>query len=169
MHRHEAVESYTARVITVSTSRFEKYGRIEGVENIPEDDGSGRLIAEVLGERVKSYVLVPDDAAEIRKAVVESEEDVVIITGGTGLNPGDITVEAIEPLFEKRLDGFGEIFRIESYKEIGYSAILSRATAGIIDGKAVFCLPGSKNAVRLGMEIVVSIAKHVISHARGIR
>ncbi len=166
---HEGVEDFVAGIVTVSTSRFKKYGILEGVENIPEDDGSGRVIAEVLGSRVIFYRLVPDDVYEIRRAVYEFQGDVLIVTGGTGLTPTDVTVEALEPVFEKRIDGFGEIFRLESYKEIGYSAILSRAVAGVVDGKVVFCLPGSKNAVRLGMRIVEEIAGHIIAHAKGER
>ena len=169
MHRHDVVEDYTVRVVTVSTSRFERYGRVEGIENIPEDDSSGRLIAESFGESVKAYVLVPDDVMEIRKAVIESEEDVVVITGGTGLNPSDVTIEAVEPLYDKKIDGFGEIFRMESFKEVGFNALLSRASAGISGGKAIFCLPGSKNAVRKGVEIILSTVTHILSHARGMR
>lgn len=167
MHKHEVVEDYSVRIVTVSTSRFEKYGRVEGVEKIPDDDESGKIIAEMLGDRVKNYVLVPDSVSEIRKAVLDSSEDVVVVTGGTGLNPKDVTVEALEPLFDKKIDGFGEIFRLESYKEIGYNALLSRATAGIISNKVVFCLPGSKKAVKKGMEIINSVLKHIISHAKG--
>ncbi|AKG92545.1 molybdopterin adenylyltransferase [Geoglobus ahangari] len=169
MHEHDVALEYTVRVVTVSTSRFEKYGRVRGVENIPEDDGSGRLIAESFGERVREYVLVPDDVQEIRRAVIESEEDVVVITGGTGLNPKDVTIEAVEPLFDRKIDGFGEIFRLESYKEVGFNALLSRATAGIVDGRVIFCLPGSKNAVRTGLEIIHSVVTHILSHARGMR
>lgn len=169
MHQHDVLRDYTVRIVTVSTSRFERYGRLEGVENIPEDDGSGKLIAESFGERVKSYVLVPDDVQEIRRAVIESEEDVVVITGGTGLNPKDVTIEAVEPLFDKKIDGFGEIFRLESFKEVGFNALLSRATAGIAGNKVVFCLPGSKNAVRKGVEIILSTVTHILSHSRGMR
>ncbi|WP_456369892.1 MogA/MoaB family molybdenum cofactor biosynthesis protein [Geoglobus sp.] len=169
MHGHDVLREYSVRVVTVSTSRFERYGRVAGVENIPEDDTSGRLIVDSFGDRVKAYLLVPDDVQEIRRAVMEGDEDVVIITGGTGLNPRDVTVEAVEPLYDRKIDGFGEIFRFESFKEVGYSALLSRATAGIVGSKVVFCLPGSKNAVKKGVEIIQSVVTHVLSHARGMR
>ena len=79
-----------------------------------------------------------------------------------------MTVEAVEPLFTKKIEGFGEIFRMLSYQEVGYSAILSRATAGLIDSKVVFCIPGSKKAVRLAIEVIKGSVKHILSHAKGL-
>ena len=165
---HEKDLDYKVAVITVSTSRYEKYGGVKGVENIPEDDASGKLLVE--GFDASHYFLVPDDITLIRKAVFEAleEADVCMITGGTGLNPKDVTVEAVEPLFTKKIDGFGEIFRMMSYQEVGYSAILSRATAGIVGDKVIFCLPGSSKAVRLGIEIIKGSLKHILSHAKGM-
>ncbi|MBO8178964.1 MAG: MogA/MoaB family molybdenum cofactor biosynthesis protein [Archaeoglobus sp.] len=165
---HEKDLDYQVAVITVSTSRYEKYGEVKGVENIPEDDASGKLLVESFDASL--YFLVPDDVMLIRKAVFEAleEADVCMITGGTGLNPKDVTVEAVEPLFTKKIDGFGEIFRMLSYQEVGYSAILSRATAGIVGDKVIFCLPGSSKAVRLGIEIIKGSLKHILSHAKGM-
>ncbi len=165
---HERDVDFKVAVVTVSTSRYEKYGRLSGVEKIGDFDESGKLIHETFG--AVHYVLVPDSIIEIRRAVLESLEiaDVCIVTGGTGLSPSDVTVEAVEPLFTKKIDGFGEIFRRLSYDEIGLSALLSRATAGLVDDKVVFCLPGSKKAVRLGVEIIKGVLKHVLSHARGL-
>jgi molybdenum cofactor biosynthesis protein B len=169
---HEADVEVCAGIITVSTSRFNKYGSARGLEKLEEiDDPSGKEIAEALKCKVEDYVLVPDEKAEIVKALVSMlpRVDAVILTGGTGLNPLDVTIEAVEPLFEKRIDGFGEIFRYLSYKEVGTAAILSRATAGIIEGRAVFCLPGSRKAVRLAVELINDLLKHAISHVRGLR
>lgn len=165
---HEKDVDYKVAVITVSTSRYEKYGGVKGVEKIPEDDISGKLLVESFD--ASYYFLVPDDVMLIRKAVFEAleEADVCMITGGTGLNPKDVTVEAVEPLFTKKIDGFGEIFRMLSYQEVGYSAILSRATAGIVGDKVIFCLPGSSKAVRLGIEIIKGSLKHILSHAKGM-
>ncbi|WP_456329002.1 MogA/MoaB family molybdenum cofactor biosynthesis protein [Archaeoglobus sp.] len=165
---HEKDVDYKVAVITVSTSRYEKYGGVKGVEKIPEDDVSGKLLVESFD--ASYYFLVPDDVMLIRKAVFEAleEADVCMITGGTGLNPKDVTVEAVEPLFTKKIDGFGEIFRMLSYQEVGYSAILSRATAGIVEDKVIFCLPGSSKAVRLGIEIIKGSLKHILSHAKGM-
>jgi molybdenum cofactor biosynthesis protein B len=167
---HEKEFDFGVAIITVSTSRFRKYGSLRGVESIPLDDESGRLILEEFREKAVDYCLVSDDVFQIRSAVFEmlKKADVCIITGGTGLNPRDLTIEALEYIFDKRIDGFGEIFRIKSFEEIGYSAILSRATAGIVDGKVIFCLPGSKKAVKLGLEIIKGSVRHILSHAKGL-
>jgi molybdenum cofactor biosynthesis protein B len=171
-HEHEAEMEIRTGVITVSTSRYKKYGKVRGLEMLDEiDDPSGKEVAERLKFQVEGYALVPDDKGEILKALEEilPRVDAVIITGGTGLNPFDVTVEAIEPLFEKKIEGFGEIFRYLSFKEIGTPAILSRATAGVIGGKIVFCLPGSKRAVSLAVNLINDFLKHLISHSRGIK
>lgn len=167
---HEREVDYKVAIVTVSTSRFEKNGPVRGVEKIPEDDESGKEILNAFKDRVVDYWLVPDKILEIRSAVYDAlkRADLCILTGGTGLNPKDLTIEALEGLFEKKIDGFGEIFRMLSFKEIGYSAILSRATAGIINGKVVFCLPGSKKAVSLGLEIIKASINHILSHAKGL-
>lgn len=167
---HEKDLDYRVAVITVSTSRFQRYGKLKGVENIPNDDESGKEIVNEFKDKVVDYQLVSDDVLQIRMAVFESlaKADVCILTGGTGLSPRDLTIEALEDIFEKRIDGFGEIFRLKSFEKIGYSAILSRATAGIVDGKVVFCLPGSKGAVKLGIEIIKASIKHILSHAKGL-
>jgi molybdenum cofactor biosynthesis protein B len=167
---HERDVQYGVAIITVSSSRFEKHGPLKGKERIPEDDESGREILKAFSEKVVDYYLVPDSVIEIRSAVFDAlrKADVCILTGGTGLNPKDLTIEALKDLFEKEIEGFGEIFRMQSFKEIGYSAILSRATAGIINGKVVFCLPGSKSAVILGLEIIKASLKHILSHAKGL-
>ncbi|WP_456468696.1 MogA/MoaB family molybdenum cofactor biosynthesis protein [Archaeoglobus sp.] len=167
---HEKDVDYRVAIITVSTSRYEKYGELKGLEKIGDNDESGKLIYESFKSQAVDYRLVPDDAMEIRKAALDvlSKADVCIITGGTGLNPADVTIEAIEPLFTKKIDGFGEIFRMLSYEEVGFSAILSRATAGLVKDKVVFCLPGSKKAVRLGLDIIKNSLKHILSHVRGL-
>jgi len=95
------------------------------------------------------------------------DTDAIITTGGTGLTPRDVTIEAAGLLLEKEIPGFGEIFRRESMDEIGYATMLTRAIAGIIQGRAVFCMPGSPNAVRLGISIIASELGHVVEHARG--
>ncbi|WP_202319464.1 MogA/MoaB family molybdenum cofactor biosynthesis protein [Archaeoglobus neptunius] len=167
---HERKIDYSLVIVTVSTSRYRKYGRLEGLENIPEDDGSGKLIYETFGDKAVDYCLIPDDIVEIRKTVLSaiSRADVCILTGGTGLNPSDVTIEAVEPLFTKKIDGFGEIFRMLSFNEVGLAAILSRATAGLIADRVVFCLPGSKKAVRLGLNMIKNSLDHILSHARGL-
>jgi len=165
---HEAEIDYKVDVATVSTSRFKKYGRVEGKRAV-EDDESGRILIEAFGDRINRYYLIPDDVQEIRRTVMKSDADVIILTGGTGLNPRDVTIEAVEDLFTKRIDGFGEIFRMESFKQIGYHVILSRATAGVIGNKVVFCLPGSKRGVEVGLKIIKEVVKHILTHVKGLK
>ncbi len=138
----------------------------------PEEDESGKIIIEELkrsGHSLAKYLICHDELEEIRKALDEalSDADFVVINGGTGLSRRDVTVEAIKPLFEKEIPGFGELFRYLSYLEIGPDAILSRAIAGIIRGRPVFCLPGSKNAVLLGVRQIISkVISHLIYEVR---
>ncbi|MDB5451769.1 MAG: moaB [Caulobacteraceae bacterium] len=138
-------------VLTVSDTRDE------------ESDTSGHLLAE----RVKAYghtlaakVLVPDERAAIRAQVnawiASSDVDVIVTTGGTGITGRDITPEALEPLFDKKIDGFGVVFHLVSYQSVGLSTLQSRATAGIIGGVFVFCLPGSNGAVKDGWDKVIA-------------
>ncbi len=169
MEEHEAEVDISFGVITISSSRYERYGRLKGVENIPDDDESGRILVEELN--AKRYILVPDDKTEIISATFDMlrDVDVVVTTGGTGLSPMDVTIEALKPLVEKEIEGFGEIFRFLSYREIGERAILTRAFAGVLNNKVIFCLPGSKNAVKTGLRIIKSQIRHIISHVRGIK
>jgi molybdenum cofactor biosynthesis protein B len=128
-------------VMTVSDSRTEA------------DDKSGKLLVERLtgvGHRIVEKVIVPDDVFQIRSVVsrwiADTEVQVVLTTGGTGVTGFDGTPEAVTPLLEKELDGFGEIFRAVSYEEIGTSSLQSRAVAGVANGTYLFCLPGSSGA-----------------------
>jgi molybdenum cofactor biosynthesis protein B len=127
-----------------------------------ESDTSGQLIRELLtgaGHEVVRHHLVRDEPQEVHavlhQACIHPGVQAVIFTGGTGIAPRDQTVEAIEALLEKRLPGFGELFRMLSYQEIGSAAMLSRAQAGIRAGRAVFCLPGSPAACRLAVERLI--------------
>lgn len=148
-----------AAVITVSTTRTEK------------TDLSGKIITEAFenaGHKVVFTKLVKDDEKEISSAVSEALEiaNTVVVNGGTGLTHDDCTIEAVAQMFEKTMDGFGELFRIKSYEQVKTSVILSRATAGIIKGKAVFCIPGSPNAVKLASEeIIIPEIRHILTHA----
>jgi molybdenum cofactor synthesis domain len=162
-------KTYTVAVITVSTSRFEKYGK----SKTPADceDGSGQIIIDLL-EKAKhktTYCLLKDDRLDIETALMTMLEraDAAILCGGTGLTASDVTIEAITPMLEKVIPGFGELFRIMSYEEIGTASVLSRAMAGVVEGKAVFCIPGSPNAAKLAVsKIIVPELGHIISHVR---
>ena len=116
------------------------------------------------GHEVVERGVVKDDAARIRTEVVDllarPDVDAVITTGGTGISARDTTYEVVERLLDKRLDGFGEIFRMLSYEEIGAAAVLSRAVAGAVGTKLVACLPGSRNAVRLAVEKLLAPEIH---------
>ncbi len=133
-------------VVVASTSRFQRYGAVKSPEEA--QDISGRVILDRIGEAGFEfrYQLLPDGIEPIRTAVQRSSANAVVICGGTGLTHLDLTLEAVEPLFEKTLPGFGEIFRLRSLDEVGTRAMLTRAAAGIYQGRPVFCLPGSPNA-----------------------
>lgn len=151
MFRAEVGDSISCAVITVSDTR-----------NI-ETDKSGQLIKELLQQfhhQVIFYKIIPDEQDIIRQTVEKlihrEEVEIVIITGGTGISERDVTIEAIKPLLEKELPGFGELFRYLSYQyDIGTAAILSRATSGVANKRVIFSLPGSVRAVQLAMEKII--------------
>jgi len=170
---HEADIRPKVAIITISTSRATNAGIAREPEEV--DDESGKVIKDKLvnsGFDVCRYSLIPDDIQRIRQVIEDfsSIADVIITTGGTGLTPTDVTVEAVKDMFDKEIEGFGEIFRWLSYEEIGSSAILSRAIAGIWGETVVFCLPGSKKAVTMAMEkIILPELIHVVSHVKGLK
>ena len=146
-----ALKPVRVAVLTVSDTRDE------------ESDTSGHILAErvtAAGHELAGRALVPDERSAIRSRVLgwiaAGEVDAVITTGGTGLTGRDVTPEALEPLFDKRIDGFSVIFHLVSYQSVGLSTLQSRATAGLIGGVFVFCLPGSNGAVRDGWDKVIA-------------
>ncbi|TXT65262.1 MAG: Molybdenum cofactor biosynthesis protein B [Promethearchaeota archaeon] len=159
-HKHEADKKKKLRIalIIVSTSRFEELETQKETtdETIP-------LVQELLYKEakisLKETMIIPDSADHVEAALIDYLEDknidAIIYSGGTGLSPKDITYETIKPKFEKIIPGFGELFRYLSYKEIGSSAMLSRAIGGKIGNKAVFLLPGSPNAVKLALSDLI--------------
>lgn len=159
----ETVKSVRCAILTISDTRTE------------ETDTSGQLIRSLLnadGHSVVRYQIVRDDVWQIRKVIVswltDEEVDAIVTTGSTGLSPRDVAVEAIEPLLDKKLDGFGELFRSLSYSEIGSAAMMSRAIAGVANGKVVFCLPGSPNACRLALQkLILPELRHLVWTVRG--
>ncbi len=125
-------------------------------------DKSGQYLEAAIqdaGHELLARVIVADSAVEIRKQLrqwqAELEPDVVLVSGGTGITGRDVTPEALEPLWTKRLPGFGELFRWLSYADIGASTIQSRACGGLVDSMLVFCLPGSQGACRLAWEQIL--------------
>ena len=136
-------------------------------------DESGRLIREMLegaGHRVTHYEVLPDTPERIAEVVRERLRDLdgIIVNGGTGIAPRDSTIEALRPLIDKELDGFGELFRALSYQEIGSAAFLSRALAGISGGKILVALPGSPGAGRLAMEKLLLPELGHMAHLLGL-
>ena len=149
-HKTQGVASLACIVVTCSDSRTS------------DSDTSGKLICHLLKERghtIADYRVIKDEPADIRNLLLQASGQeavqVVIINGGTGISRRDSTFEAVDGFLEKRLDGFGEIFRYLSYQDIGSSAMLSRATAGIHGNLVIFSIPGSQGAVRLAMERLI--------------
>jgi molybdenum cofactor biosynthesis protein B len=123
-----------------------------------KEDESGRVATELIeaeGHRVASRTLVPNDAdkirAEVERLIADPAVQVILTSGGTGVGVKDKTVDTVCGILDKEMPGFGEIFRSLSYAEVGGSALLSRATAGVSSGKLIYCLPGSKNAMSLAL------------------
>ena len=160
-HKARAPISVRCFIVTVSDTRTE------------ETDTSGRAIAELLdaaGHIVTGRAMVKDEASLVREAVrrqlASPDVQAIITTGGTGITSRDSTYEAISALLEKRLDGFGELFRMLSFEQIGAAAMMSRACAGLAAGHIVVSLPGSEAAVRLAMErLLIPELGHLVQQA----
>ena len=161
-HKRSAPASVRCFVITVSDTRT------------AQTDKSGSAIVDLLtgaGHEIVGHVIVKDEAALVRNTIERQlaslDVDVIISTGGTGITSRDTTFEAVDALLEKRLEGFGELFRFLSYQEIGPAAMMSRATAGLAAGHIVVALPGSEAAVRLAMErLLLPELGHLVQQAR---
>jgi molybdopterin adenylyltransferase len=156
LHRKDAAPHVRCFVLTISDTRT------------PATDTSGDAIVETLtaaGHEVTGRDIVPDDPAAVR-AIVGARalaDEAIITTGGTGITARDSTFEALSSLLDKKLDGFGELFRMLSFEQIGSAAMLSRACAGTVGRCAVFSLPGSEHAVRLAMtKLIVPEIGHVV-------
>ena len=136
-----------------------------------EDDLSGQYLADETSKRytLKSKIIIPDDREALIKTIkemVDEDIDVILTTGGTGLDSRDITVETVEELFDKKIEGFGEIFRQQSVLEIGSGALISRATAGVYKKTVIFSMPGSPNAVKTASNIIIDEFPHLVFHAK---
>jgi len=161
-HKQQGPKHVRCFVLTVSDTRTE------------DTDTGGKAVAERLtaaGHLLAGRAIVKDDARAVREVVegqlADPTVDVVITTGGTGITSRDSTYEAVDALLDKRLDGFGELFRMLSYAQIGAAAMMSRATAGLARGTILIALPGSESAVRLAMDrLVVPELTHLVQQAR---
>ena len=160
-HREEAPDSVSCLVLVVSDTRS------------LETDKGGALIEQMLeeaGHTVISRQVVRDEVSVIRNAVetaLNSDTEVVVVTGGSGIGARDCTPEAIAPMITKEMPGFGEVFRVLSFQEVGAATILSRAFAGVMGRTILFALPGSTNAVKLGMEkLILPELGHLVRELR---
>ena len=151
-HRAQAPDSVRCFVLTVSDTRRE------------DTDRGGALIREILrdhGHEIVGSQIVRDEKTEIERAVSDARDGIgdpeaIIVTGGSGIGERDVTPEALQPLLTKEMPGFGEVFRVLSYQEVGPATMLSRAFAGVMGRTLLFVLPGSTNAVRLAMEKLIA-------------
>ena len=161
-HQQEAIENLSVGVLTVSDTRTR------------DSDVGGRTIQDKLtaiGHRIGKYEIVRDEPEEIaailRRWITDRSCDAIITTGGTGVASRDGTVEVVEAMLQKRLDGFGELFRMLSFAQVGSGAMLSRALAGIVERKLIFTIPGSIAAVTLAMEkLICPELGHLVEHLR---
>ena len=168
-HKATAPKQLNFGIFVCSTSRYQQLQKGEKA-----DDISGELIEALLknaGHKVLFKKIIADDKALIQEAVESVLDsaglDAAIFCGGTGIASSDITIETVSPFLEKTLPGFGEIFRRLSYDKVGSAAVLSRAVAGVAKGKVLFCIPGSPDAVRVSIEmLILPEAPHIVRHAR---
>ncbi len=161
-HREQATKGVGFALVTVSDSRSRE-----------TDEGGDRVAAllEEGGHRIVERTLVRDDHLDIESAIIRgmqhAEVQAILLTGGTGVSERDITPEVVEEHFDKVLDGFGELFRWLSYQEIGPAALLSRAIAGISEGKVLLSIPGSLEAIDLAMKkLILPEIGHLVAEAQ---
>lgn len=159
-HKHGAPQTVTTAIITVSSTRT------------LANDESGQWMKKLIqkeGHQVVSHKVVTDDRDAIRQVLFEAIEtrrpQIIVLSGGTGISPKDVTIEAVQPLFEKELAAFGPLFSQLSYEQIDSAAILSRATAGVIHNTIVFCIPGSLKACKLACKaLILPELGHLVKH-----
>ncbi len=171
-HRALAPKRVKAAVVTVSDSKFDfLWSKARDLEETK--DVSGGYIVDSLkkhGHEVAFYTIVPDHKGIIREMIDHIAStyapDMIITTGGTGIAKRDVTVEALRSIMEKEAEGFGELFRRKSFEHMGEAALLTRALAGTYNGVLIVALPGSPDAAKTGMEIVLKEAGHLVKHVR---
>ncbi len=169
-HKAKAPKTLNYGVYICSTSRYRLMQ--QGEKNV--SDLGGDTIVELLKNSQQNVLfkrIIPDDKTLIAKATQQAIDladlDAAIFSGGTGITATDVTIETVSPFFEKTLPGFGEFFRRISFDRVGSAAVLSRAAAGVAKGKALFCIPGSPDAVRIAVEmLILPESPHIVKHAR---
>jgi len=169
-HKAKAPRTLNFGIFICSTSRYKLIE--QGATAV--SDVSGDTLTELLrnaGQNVLFKKIIADDKTMISESVQQAlnnpDLDVAIFSGGTGITPTDVTIETVSPFFEKTLPGFGEFFRRISFDHVGSAAVLSRAVAGVAKGKALFCIPGSPDAARVAVEmLILPESPHIVKHAR---
>ena len=163
-HMERAPKVLRFALVTVSSSRYS--AKLRGEEFSDESQEKAVELIRKGGHVVEARDLVDDDVNMIRLKLMEliqkRDVDVVVFIGGTGFSKKDVTIEAVKPLLEREVEGFGELFRYLSFKEVGAAAFLSRATMGTIRDKVVMCLPGSPNAVKVALENFLPELPHLL-------
>jgi molybdenum cofactor biosynthesis protein B len=168
-HKAHAPKSVNFAVFICSTSRYQAMQRGEQATDVSGD--TIEFLLKKAGHRVLFRRVIADDKVMIEHAVKSVLDnpgvDAAVFSGGTGVTHTDVTIEAVSPFLEKTLPGFGEFFRRLSYDKVGSAAVMSRAVAGVAKGKALFCIPGSPDAARISVELLISPeAAHIVKHAR---
>jgi molybdenum cofactor biosynthesis protein B len=166
-HKTGIKKHYKCAILTISTSKY--WAKEKGEVDLGDLSGeSAQEFVRENGHEVVYYDVLPDDEDKIQEGILNAlhtDADFIITSGGTGLTKNDVTIEVVSKLLKKEITGFGELFRLKSYDEIGTAALLSRAIAGVIDQKVIFCLPGSPGAVKLAMtEIILPEIAHILKH-----
>ncbi len=169
-HKAKAPKTLNFGIYMCSTSRYKQMKQGEAAVS----DVSGDTLTDLLrnaGQNVLFKKIIADDKVMISDAVQQAlntpDLDVAIFSGGTGITPTDITIETDSPFYEKTLPGFGEFFRRICFDRVGSAAVLSRAVAGVAKGKALFCIPGSPDAARVAVEmLILPESPHIVKHAR---
>jgi molybdenum cofactor biosynthesis protein B len=169
MHKAHAPKTLNFAVFICSTSRYTAMQKGEQATDVSGD--TIEFLLKSAGHNVLFKRIISDDKAMIEHAVKSVLDnagvDAAVFCGGTGITPTDVTIETVSPFLEKTLPGFGEIFRRLSYDKVGSAAVMSRAVAGVAKGKALFCIPGSPDAVRVSVELLIlPEAPHIVRHAR---
>jgi molybdenum cofactor biosynthesis protein B len=168
-HKAHAPRKLNFAVFICSTSRYESLQKGESTTDVSGD--TIEFLLKNAGHTVLFKRVLSDDKVMIEHAVKSVLDnagvDAAIFCGGTGVTHSDVTIETVSPFFEKSLPGFGEIFRRLSFDKVGSAAVMSRAVAGVAKGKALFCIPGSPDAVQVSVELLISPeAPHIVKHAR---
>ncbi|KZX14352.1 MogA/MoaB family molybdenum cofactor biosynthesis protein [Methanobrevibacter curvatus] len=162
-HKKLSPKTIKCSVITLSDSKSK-------TEDGKKTDKSGHIIIAEIEKKyeLSHYEIISDNENELLSTInmIKNNSDVIFTTGGTGISSRDITVETLQSIFEKELTGFGEIFRYETYKDLGSTAFLSRATGGIFEKTLIFAMPGSPNAVKLGLSLIIDELGHLTKHLK---